>query len=232
MQPYLVLVVLAGIVAMDTTSGPQILISEPVVSCSVLGLLFGRPETGLLIGTIFQLLWFGSLPLGAVRLTDSNMAALICTASLFSAAEIFDFTVKTLQTAIIPALLFGLVCGMVGLQLTTGLRRINGRRSERMVFRLERGDILSISRWHFVGVVSSFLRGALMAVVLVPIGTIVCGLTSFIPGSIVNGISYAVPMIWGIVCASAVFVYWSRGIKKPLCVGFAGGFLWILMVTY
>ena len=129
MQTYLVLIVLAGIVAMDTTSGPQVLISEPVVSCSALGLLFGRPEAGLLVGIFFQLLWLGDMPLGAARLTDSKMAAFIAASSLLTAAGIFNFTEETVIAAVFPALFFGLIAGVIGLRLTTLLRNINGKLS-------------------------------------------------------------------------------------------------------
>ncbi len=67
METYLVLFLLAGIVAMDTTSGPQILLSEPLVSCSALGLLFGNPETGLMLGTFFQLVLLVSDSVSAVQ---------------------------------------------------------------------------------------------------------------------------------------------------------------------
>ncbi len=54
MEITLVLILMGGIVALDTTSGPQMLISEPIVTCSTLGLLFGRFETGLIMGMFFE----------------------------------------------------------------------------------------------------------------------------------------------------------------------------------
>ena len=230
MFTYIVLLILAGIVAMDTTSGPQFLISEPVVSCAALGLLFGRPEMGLMLGMFFQLLWFGYMPLGAVRFTDSNMAALISTASLFISAGIFGFNRETIAAAVIPALFFGVAAGFIGSYFRTYVRRLNSRLSEIMMSRLVKGGELSICRWHFIGVGSSFLRGMLMALVLIPAGTVLCGLTIFLPAAFIKGMALSVPMIWGTACASAVIVCVLKGNKKPLLVGAVGGILWVLMI--
>lgn len=86
---YPVLILWGGIVALDTTSGPQLMISEPIVSCSLLGVIFGAPETGLMLGILFQLLWLGYLPLGGTLFTDNSMAAYISTASVFAASQFF-----------------------------------------------------------------------------------------------------------------------------------------------
>ena len=91
MEVYLLIALLAGIVSMDTTSGPQFLISEPIVSCPIIGFLLGAQETGLTMGIFFQLLWLGYLPLGTVHFIDSNMADFISTASLISAERFFIF---------------------------------------------------------------------------------------------------------------------------------------------
>ena len=75
MELFPVILILAGIVAMDTTAGPQLMISEPIVACTVLGLLLGRPELGIMLGILFQFLWLAYLPLGGSGFTDNNMAA-------------------------------------------------------------------------------------------------------------------------------------------------------------
>ena len=230
MQIYLLLMVLAGIVAMDTTAGPQILISEPVASCTLVGFLFGKPEMGFMIGMLFQLIWFDYMPLGAVRFTDSNMAALISTVSLFSAERFFGFTESATKVAIIPALLYGVATGFIGLYLTTQIRHIRSRFSESIVFRLERGEKVSVAGFHLAGLSLSFLRGVFMALLLIPAGTIFCGLLTFLPVSFVGGLSSAIPMMWGTACAAAFTLYWIKGDKKPLLLGVIGGFVWVLMI--
>ena len=155
METYLVLILLAGIVAMDTTSGPQLLISEPIISCLIIGILFGKPQTGFMLGMFFQLLWLGYMPLGAVSFIDGNMAALISTASLFTAEKVFEFTETLSKAAVIPAMFYAVLVGITGLYLTRIIRKRNSRRSEKLILRLETGEIPSITMWHFAGVGSS-----------------------------------------------------------------------------
>ncbi|HUT63391.1 MAG TPA: PTS sugar transporter subunit IIC [Anaerolineae bacterium] len=225
-----VLILMGGIVALDTTAGPQILISEPIVTCSTVGLLFGRCETGLIMGMFFQLLFLGYKPLGAIRFTDSNMGAFIGTASLLTGATVFDFNSGILKAAIIVALFYGIFVGFVGLHLTAIVRRMNAFLSDGITSRLEKDKLISITRWHLVGIGASFSRGALMTVILIPFGAFLCGSVLLMPLNLVESLVYAVTIIWGTVCASAVLLYWLRGTKRFFFVGFVGGVLWVMMI--
>ena len=228
MDTYLVLFLLAGIVAMDTTSGPQILLSEPLVSCSALGLLFGKPEIGLMLGTFFQLLWLGYLPLGGFAFIDNNMAAFISTASLFSATEFFGLEGNAMKAAFIPIMLFGIFIGIVGLHIRNIERRLNDKRSDILLSSLERREKASVKWDLFAGISTSFFKGVLMAVIFVPIGTMICGIVVYLPSSFIDSMSLASLIIWGTVSASAVLFYSTKGKSVSLILGTIGGFLWIL----
>lgn len=230
METYLVLLLLAGIVAMDTTSGPQILLSEPIVSCSAVGLLFGNLETGIMLGILFQLLWLGYLPLGGFAFTDNNMAACISTASLFSAVEFFGLEGITLKAALIPVMLSGVFISVIGLHIGNIERRINDKRSDKLLSSLERGEKASIKRGIFAGISTSFLKGVLMALIFVPIGTLICGVVHYLPSSLIDSMSLASFMIWGTVSASAVLFYSKKGKPFFLLLGSIGGFLCILFI--
>ena len=224
-----VMILLAGIVAMDTTSGPQILISEPVVSCSVLGILFGIPESGLMIGILYQLLWLGYMPLGAARLADSNMAAFISTGALFTASRIFEFTDSVMHAAIVPSMLYAVVIAYIGLHLTNNVRKLNGKRNDKCRLKIEKGENLSIAGCHILGIGSSILRGILMALVLIPAGTIIIGLIRFMPSILISSLEYSSLIIWGVVSASALFFFWLKGRQKVLLLGSVGGIIWMLV---
>ncbi len=172
---------MAGVLAMDTTSGPQFLISEPIVSCSVLGLLFGNPEAGLMLGIIFQLLWLGYLPLGGERFTDNNMAAFISTASLFTAADIFGFGSSEFKAALILVLLYSVLIGIIGLHIMNFERRLNGIKTEKLLSVFEQGENPLLIRWHFTGIFHAFIKGVLMALVFVPIGIMLCRTVRILP---------------------------------------------------
>lgn len=222
--------IMAGIVAMDTTGGPQLLVSEPVVSCLIVGSLFGAPHTGLLMGLMFQLLALRYMPLGAARLHDGNMGAYVATAGLLSAISRYDLT-GTYETAmIVPALLYGDFAGYLGKLLTNAVRRLNGRRSERLIGLVESGADVSISVWHFAGIGLSFMRGIVMAILLIPLGTAICGLVRFVPDNLLHGLHYATLLVWGPVTAAAVVYFWMKGTHRYLLAGAMCGLAW-LMIT-
>jgi len=225
---YPVLILMAGIVSMDTTSGPQILVSEPIVSCSVLGLLFGSPETGLLLGIMFQLLWLGYLPLGGTLFTDNNMAAYIATASLFTASEFFSLEGATLKAALIPAMFLSVFISIIGLHIQNLEQRMNGERSDILFSHFKRGEKPSITLWHSAGICTAFLKGIFMAVIFIPIGTIICGTVHYVPITVLESMSLAPLMIFGTATASAIIFFWTKSKTNFLILGLIGGFTWVL----
>lgn len=228
MEPYIWAILIAGLISSDTTSGPQILVAEPLVSCTIAGALFGDIATGLMIGSLFQLLCFGYMPLGAARFFDSNMASYLGTVSLFTAMRFNGFTSEQLAAAILPAFLISVPIGRAGLWLTTRMRHKNNQLCEIYIDRLDRGEFPSVTAWHLLGIVRSYLRGVIMALALVPVGAVACGLVVLLPGSMVHVMSHTAPMLFGTVCAAAAYVYWTRHDRKPLVLGAMGGILWVM----
>jgi len=230
MNTYAVLIFIAGIVAMDTTSGPQVLISEPIVSCSLLGFLFGIPETGLTMGALFQLLWLGYMPLGAARLTDGNMGAYISTAGLFTAGRIFGLHDDIMKAVVIPAMLYSIIVGYIGLRVTQSIRKLNGIRNDKMRQVLETGEEVSIKWYHVKGIGSSLVRGMIMGVILIPLGACLFGIITVLPLQVIHALMRSSFLIWGAVFASGIIFFWNRGIERYFLIGSIGGILWILFL--
>ena len=68
------------VVGLDTTAAFQIMISQPLVACSILGWMMGDPVTGAMVGAVTQLLWMGKLPVGAASFPDGNLGSLVAAA--------------------------------------------------------------------------------------------------------------------------------------------------------
>jgi mannose PTS system EIIC component len=233
MELWAVLALIGGIVSMDTTSGPQVMISEPLVSCTLVGLLFGMPATGLLLGIVFQLQWFDYMPLGAVRFTDHNMAAFIATASLLMAGTVYGTGGHFLQKGVIPAILFGVFVGYLGLQTTAYIWRRNDRVGEHLVKAIQDGRTSDVVRVHLMGIGMPFLKGVLMTILFIPAGTFVCGLVRHIPARLDDAFTLGSLMIFGTVAASAIHFHWlNAGKRRALLIGSIGGaaFLYLSFV--
>ncbi len=228
MELFPVIIFLAGIVAMDTTAGPQLLISEPIVTCTVLGLLFGVPEQGIMLGILFQLLWLGYLPLGAVIFTDNNMAAFVATASLLLSTRLYEPSDMAVHAAYIPALIIGTVVGVIGLHMRNFERRMNDKRTDSLITRFETGETPSIQASIAAGLFTAFCKGVVMALIFIPVGTICCGVVYSFPERVVQSLDHASAIIWGTAAASAIFFFWAKGKRRFLLLGSLGGFAWYL----
>ena len=66
-----------GMVALDTTAVLQVLISHPLVSCSVVGFLLGNFKIAFMIGVVLELIWLNELPVGAAPFSEGNIGATV-----------------------------------------------------------------------------------------------------------------------------------------------------------
>ena len=84
MEPttYLMLAALGGFVGLDAVSGPQAMISRPIVAGPLAGLLLGVPEAGMQVGAFLEILTLRHLPIGAARQWDTGPAAVVAAASV------------------------------------------------------------------------------------------------------------------------------------------------------
>lgn len=85
-----------GIISLDETAMLQIMISQPLCACTVLGLSSGHPREGMIMGSAFQLLFASDLPVG------SHLPRKACLASMgaLGAAMVYQHEVPAGQGAL------------------------------------------------------------------------------------------------------------------------------------
>lgn len=78
MEPlgWLLLILLGAWAALDGVSVGQFMISRPLVTGTVTGLVLGDPATGFLLGLILDLFHLGAIPAGGARLPEPGPAAI------------------------------------------------------------------------------------------------------------------------------------------------------------
>ena len=112
-------IVLAALIAQDTTAGPQFLFSEPIVGAAIFGWLLGCGSTALLIGIAIQLIWSGAVPAGSARFIDVNVG----TATAVTVCALCGGGTGIPELS----MLWVIPVGLMGSVLTDLNRRINGR---------------------------------------------------------------------------------------------------------
>ena len=227
---YAALLALAGAaVLLDKWAVAEFGVSQPIVSCPLLGLLFGDPLTGLFLGTALQLVWVDALPLGGDRPPDYQAAGVTgITCYLFArhawllrdAAGWPDVRNRVLFACLILA---GLAT-IVGQVADDRVKQFNGILYRKgMAARTPAGVVTM----HLLGLVTSYVRGVLVTFLFLlavfGIGPLLGRLPPFTTGELLF-----LPLGIGIAGLLKLF-YRRERIPLMLAGALASGVLWIFL---
>ena len=143
-----------GVVALDTTAALQIMISRPLVSCSVAGLLLGNVPVGFLMGVLLELIYISELPVGAAKFSEGNVGSTIAAVLAILTLEQVNRPIIVISVCLVLAILLS----MLGGYLVEVMRTVNGRIYNKVLGR-ETLNIKKISKAQLTGVLSAFLLG-------------------------------------------------------------------------
>ena len=155
---YLFTVLLGGIAALDATPVAQTLLSQPLVSATLLGLVWGDLPTALEVGMVLQILAVSTQPVGARTPEDYASGGVVGTGLALALVQRQPFMLVR-EASALTGVLVGLVVAMGGAMLTRWLRRANeglGRWAEAEVRRGHDGALGASQR---AGVVLAFAIG-------------------------------------------------------------------------
>jgi len=155
-----VIVLIGGLVALDTMVAWQLMFSQPIVSCPFIGYLLGDIQTGLLMGSLTQLLWMGMLPVGATSIPESNIGSFISAAL---AVELKIIYPGSFSWILISTILFGIVIGLIGQHLNNWIRHRNDKLMVLADRAVEMGNIQKIIFLHWSGILKTLINGFLVS---------------------------------------------------------------------
>ncbi|MFZ5516873.1 MAG: PTS sugar transporter subunit IIC [Candidatus Zhuqueibacterota bacterium] len=152
----LIISVIGGLVSVDTTAGWQVMISQPVVSCPVIGLIFGYPEIGLILGILLELPWLVDIPSGGAHGSEGNLGAVTATAL---AIYLKSRDISTDNIIIFVSVIYSLGVSYVGGLLVTLVRRVNISLQHAADDAASRADLSRIHWLNLSGLGYSFVTG-------------------------------------------------------------------------
>jgi PTS system mannose-specific IIC component len=163
---WLALAALGGLVGVDATSYAQTMISRPLIAATLTGVVMGRPVEALFLGSILELFALVILPVGAARYPESGTAAVAATAAYLSVSPMLS------PGVVLLAVLFALLWEHVGGMSVVLTRHFNERFAS--LERVAPGDRRdrAIERGHRMALAVDFLRGAVVTVSGVFIGSL------------------------------------------------------------
>lgn len=221
-QEFAVAVLLAAVILLDKWTVGEFGISQPIVACPVLGWAFGSWTAGLQLGLALQLGWLAALPLGSSRQIDYQSAGV---------AAILGYRVfsRLLPAAgegqlLLGAILLGAVCGLIGEFLDFWHKRLNGRL---FLAGVAARSMAAAFGWHFAGLGTGLLRGAVAVVLYIGLALLVKPLVSLLPAVQPAKVVAAALMV-GAAAAARLLVDRAR-VGWFACGGAAGAAIWLLL---
>ena len=145
-----------GMIGIDATSFPQVMISRPLVAGALAGWLAGIPSEGAMLGAILEAFHLAILPIGAARYPESGTA---------TAAAVFGYAWTGATDPGVAMLL--LLTFALGWERVTGASVIAVRRVNEWVVRAKGGPVTSraVEARHMVGLLVDFARAAVLTLI-------------------------------------------------------------------
>lgn len=156
MSEWVLLLALGGVVGLDSSAFPQVMISRPLVAGTLAGMIFGEPAAGALVGGLLEVFHLPILPIGAARYPEAGVAAVAASAAYVSTA-----TLPVDAAALLFAMLVALVWERVAGNSVIWLRGVNDRLA--VVDPAAAPTARSIQGQHLLCIGLDFLRGAAIA---------------------------------------------------------------------
>ena len=154
----IILVVIVAFIIGCSSVNDQIETYQPVVACSLIGLVTGHLELGVMLGGSLQLITMGWANVGAAMAPDASLAAVASTIILILGGQG--------TKGIGPAIALAVPLAVAGLALTMVVRTATVFIAHIMDSRAEAADIAGVERWHFIGMALQGLRVAIPALLL------------------------------------------------------------------
>jgi len=208
------LTMLGAVVGLDFVSFPQAMLSRPLVSATLAGLLCGDAGSGLLVGILLECFALETMPFGASRYPEWGPASVA--AGAMAALQHGD---AVPNARIVPfAVLAGLACAFLGGQTLVWLRHFNLRVAGRYRDELVAGNAAAVLAVQWTGLVVDFGRaGAVTAafvLVLEPARTVLAGalhagadaIAVVVVSTIAVGVAGAA--VWKVVHTAKGYQWW------------------------
>lgn len=134
---------LSAIISLDTAAVFQVLISQPIVACTIIGWLSNDLLFGLQIGLIMQLIWISSLPIGAAMFPDGNLGSIV---AVIVATQV-DIEEEGFEHLIIfMAVFYGFILSFIGAHTMKLIRTWNVQLLHNLLKGLERDKLNAVGR--------------------------------------------------------------------------------------
>lgn len=169
--PFLLTVLLGGVAALDATPVAQTLLSQPLVTASVLGALWGDWHTALAVGVVLQILAASTLPVGSRTPEDYATGGVVGTGVALVLAHGTAMQ-PWREAAALAGVMVGMLAATSGVPLIKWQRRLNEGLSRWCEAELHAGNERALGTAQAAGVALAFAVGVALTALWLALGTV------------------------------------------------------------
>lgn len=230
MNAVLTVSLLGGLLSLEHRAELRFMISQPVCSGLLTGLILGSPVEGLLAGAMFQVMFLGFVPVRSEGVPDLPIGGVAASAYYILSVQRLGGSPSGDGIILFCALTFGLAISLMGYSLY----RMWAKRTWTF-FEVARASAMDgrfryAKAIHLMALIFHFLYGFLVLLALIPAGTaIIAFVTARVgvgQGGSMNSLQYLVPFI-GV--GSLARLYFARSRAFWFGTGFLVTYLFFIV---
>ncbi|MBI1795766.1 MAG: PTS sugar transporter subunit IIC [Candidatus Eisenbacteria bacterium] len=230
-ERFLLTLILGGIAALDATPIAQTMLSQPLVTGTLLAVVWGDWRTALETAVVLQVLAATTAPIGSRTAEDYAVGGVVGvgTAVALAAGRPFAFTQ---DACALTGVMVGLLCATIGVVPLKWQRRRNESLARWCEERLRSGDGAALVSAHRAAIVLAFAVG--VAYCAACLGAAVWGLNAFVGAeSLKLGHAWrlAQPLWLGIGLAQALHAFVQRRLSRVAVFGAALIAAWLVLIV-
>lgn len=210
-----ILIVLVAFLAGMEGVLDQFQFHQPIVACTLIGLVTGNLGAGIILGGTLQFLALGWSNIGAAIAPDAALASVASAIILIKGGDFTNNGVQVAQAIAIPLAVAGLFLTMLVRTLSVAL--VHGADKA-----AETGDFAALERYHLIALVFQGLRIAIPAALLIAIpADQVQNLLQMMPKWLQEGMAVGGSMVIAVGLAMVINMMATREVWPFFALGFA-----------
>ncbi len=210
MSEVLAVSILGGLLSLENRAELRFMVSQPVCSGLLTGLILGSPAAGLFIGAMFQVIFLGFVPIKGEGVPDLTVGGVAAAAYYILSVQRLGGGSVLVGIILFCALLFGLAISLLGCSLYRIWEKRTWTFFEVAMASAMAGRFRYARAIHLMALVFHFFYGFLVLLALVPAGTAIIAFVATQvgaePGGSMNALQYLVPFIGAGSLARLYFV--------------------------
>ena len=211
----MVLVVLVAFLAGLEGILDQFQFHQPLVACTLIGLVTGNLAAGVMLGGSLQLIALGWANIGAAVAPDAALASVAAAIIMVLGGDFSSKGIAVAQGVAIPLAVAGLFLTMIVRTLSVGL--VHGADAA-----AKKGDIKGVERAHFIAL---FMQGARIAIpaallLMIPAESVKSALEAM-PAWLSEGMQIGGGMVVAVGYAMVINMMATREVWPFFAIGFA-----------